>query len=70
MDITRLIWAICGGGKGKKDRRYEPDTASKRPKVRRQVTQMSELYRKESLEEGQPSPWAEEFRIGGGVGKS
>ena len=28
---------------------------------------MSELYSKEPLEEGQPSPWAREFRVGGRV---
>lgn len=56
-------------GEGRTERRYEPGTASKRSKVLRQVTKMSELYRKESLEEGQPIPWAGEFRVGGGIVK-
>ena len=27
----------------------------------------SELYREEPLGEGQPSPWAGKFRVGGGI---
>ena len=31
------------------------------------VTKMSGLYREEPLGEGQPSPWAGKFRVGGRV---
>ena len=33
----------------------------------RKKTKMSGLYREEALVEGQPSPWAGKFRVGGRV---
>lgn len=50
-------------GRGERGTRV---AAARKPKV----TKTSGLYREEPLAEGQPSPWAAEFRIKGGVFKS
>ena len=61
-----LNWATWEDREGK---RGEPDTVARRPKVQKgRVTKMSGLYREESLGEGQPSPWAGEFRVEGSSG--
>ena len=39
--------------------------ASRKKRRREQETKMSGLYREEPLEEGQPSPWAGKFKVGG-----
>ena len=57
----------CGGrgGKGGKGNLIQQSGGQRYKKS--QVTNMSGLYREESLEEGQPSPWAGEFRVEGRV---
>lgn len=49
--MSRLSWAMW-------------QAAARRPKVlRKQVTKMTEFYREEALEEGEPSRQAQEFRV-------
>ena len=57
----------CGEmGRGRE--RGEPSTAARRPKVqKRQLTKMSAFCREEHLWDGQPSPWAGEFRVEGRI---
>jgi hypothetical protein len=50
------------GGDAEKEEKGEERRG--RGRERERVTKLSEFYRKEPLEEGQPGPWAGEFKVG------
>lgn len=55
-------------GKGERKTKYRSQEAKGiKESKRRLVTEMSGLHRKKPLGEGQPKPWAEEFRAEDGV---
>lgn len=59
VDVTRLSWAMCRGGRGEGElgKQQQPG----KPKVQREwVTKMVGLCPEMHLGEGQPSPWATE----------
>lgn len=63
---------MSGMGTGKEREDIEqPGATARRPKeakgTKGAVTKMAELYRDERLGEGQPRPWAGEFRAEGEV---
>ena len=53
------------GGEG--ERTKERDSMQRESGEEGRETKMSGLYREEPLGEGQPSPWAGKFRVGGRV---
>jgi hypothetical protein len=56
------------GGEGNREGRGEPVAAPRRSKVKKgEVTKVYGLYREGPLGEEQPSNWAGEFRVKGGV---
>lgn len=64
VTMTKLCH-VRKGARGPKARRLRSQEG-KRVK-RTSVAKISGLYREDPLGEGQPSPWTEEFRVGGGV---
>lgn len=55
---------VAMGGVGGGGREREKGCACREEKKSEREIKMSRLYRKEALEEGQPSPWAGKFWVG------
>lgn len=62
VDMTTLGHMARGGGEGREGTRFSSQEAKD---TKRAGNQTSGLYREEPQGEGQPRPWAREFRVEG-----